>query len=251
MIDVQVELARRPHTLCFQSDGELTALHGPSGSGKTTLLRVIAGLEKASARGCVRFSGETWQDDERGLFVPAHARRIGWVPQDALLFPHLSVRANLLFSDHAREARLAAIADLVEIGHLLNRSPRALSGGERQRVALGRALLSEPELLLLDEAFSALHKELKLQLLSRVSAHCRREGVAVLMVTHQLEDAARFGCTSIDWDSELDDPEERASHAPLLARPQPSVPAARVSRPDSGARTGSRLSPHPRPRPPA
>src|SRR5690606_8810256 len=123
----------------------ITALFGPSGCGKTTVLRAVAGLERA--RGRVRLGDEHWQDDAQGVFVPTHRRSIGYVVQDSALFPHLSVRRNLEYGLRRRADRdggervdLAALVDLLGIGHLLERRPATLSGGERQRVAIARAL---------------------------------------------------------------------------------------------------------------
>jgi ABC-type molybdate transport system ATPase subunit len=194
LLEVSVRLTRGSRVFpCELASTELrTAIQGPSGSGKTTLLRVIAGLEPRAV-GRVRFAGKLWQDDARGApRVPAEERSVGWVPQDSLLFPHLSVRANLLFSPRAREVDVRRLADWLEIGPLLDRSPRHLSGGERQRVSLGRALVSRPRLLLLDEAFSAVHRDLKTRLLGELARHCNEQGIAAVLVTHQTEDAAFF-----------------------------------------------------------
>lgn len=199
LLEARVRLDRGG-VIDFSTEEFHSALHGPSGIGKSTLLRVFAGLEPSS--GFVRFNGVVFQDDRNGIFIPSHQRRIGWVPQDALLFPHLSVRANLLFAPNSCTAELPSIVELLEIGHLLGRSPTALSGGERQRVALGRALLSDPDLLLMDEAFSALHRHLKTPLLERVSKYCARHEISTLMVTHQTEDAAWFGCPGFEWTCE-------------------------------------------------
>jgi len=137
----------------------VTALFGPSGSGKTTLLRCVAGLARAAGR--VQINGECWQDDARRIFLPTHQRALGYVFQEASLFAHLSVRANLEFGLKripAAERKVgwdAALA-LLGIGHLLERGTERLSGGERQRVAIARALLTSPRLLLMDEPLAAL-----------------------------------------------------------------------------------------------
>ena len=133
----------------------VTALFGHSGSGKTTCLRCIAGLERAE-HAFVQINDEVWQDSHNKLFVPVHKRSLGYIFQEASLFPHLSVRANLEFGlrripRQARRVELAHAADLLGITHLLDRTPNHLSGGERQRVGIARALLTSPKLLLMDE----------------------------------------------------------------------------------------------------
>ncbi len=212
LLEARVRL-HRGGSIDFSTRERHSALHGPSGIGKSTLLRVIAGHEPSI--GFVRFNGVVFQDDRNGVFIPSHQRRIGWVPQDALLFPHLSVRSNLLFGRDACPAELPSIVEQLEIGHLLGRTPATLSGGERQRVALGRALLSDPALLLMDEAFSALHRNLKAPLLERVSKYCARHEISTLMVTHQIEDATWFGCPGFEWSEERENPSVSAPHAIL------------------------------------
>jgi ABC-type molybdate transport system ATPase subunit len=148
-VDVRLRLGSLSLAVAWQTRARTVALTGPSGSGKSTILRILAGLEQRAV-GRIRFDGTTWQD--AGVHVPPHDRRVGWVPQDGCLFPHLSVRGNLAYAG-APDAEVRALADRLGIGALLDRRPRNLSGGERQRVALGRALLSRPRLLLLDEPF--------------------------------------------------------------------------------------------------
>jgi molybdate transport system ATP-binding protein len=137
----------------------------------------------------VRFRGQTWQDNAAGIFIPAWRRKVGWVPQEALLFPHLNVAQNLGFSSPRREA-LLEMAEILGIRQLLDRKPRHLSGGEKQRVALGRALLAGPDLLLLDEPFAALEENLRAALLEKLFGLCERKGMALILVTHQREEAA-------------------------------------------------------------
>jgi len=130
----------------------IIALFGPSGSGKTTLLRCFAGLQRGAA-GYLRVNGECWQDDQRQRFLPPHRRALGYVFQQANLFPHLSVQANLEFGmrrvpSHERRVAWEQALELLGIGHLLARMPGKLSGGEQQRVGIARALLTSPRLLL-------------------------------------------------------------------------------------------------------
>src|SRR6476659_6339625 len=141
----------------FASEGKLTAFFGPSGSGKTSLLNIIAGIVRPD-KGSIVLNGRTLVDTGQGIFVPKHRRRFGYVFQEARLFPHLTVRQNLLYGQWfvPREARKPAeldkVLELLDIGHLLRRRPGSLSGGEKQRVAMCRALLAQPRLRLMDEA---------------------------------------------------------------------------------------------------
>lgn len=187
-VAVEVPLGSRVLRLALESRHPALAIVGPSGAGKSTLLRTVAGLEPR-ARGFVRVDGAVWQDAGAGIRVPAWERRVGWVPQDALLFPHLSVRENLAYAG-AERGDVEAVAALLQVDGLLDRRPRRLSGGERQRVALGRALLSRPRLLLLDEPFSALDRPLRSQLTSSVAALARERGLPLLLVSHDEADAA-------------------------------------------------------------
>lgn len=164
------------------------AIVGPSGAGKSTLLRVIAGVER-SARGSLRVGGESWLDTDAGIFAPAWERGVGWVPQDDLLFPHLTVRQNLAYAG-ADEARTSEVARLLEVEHLLGRRPRRLSGGERQRVALGRALLADPRLLLMDEPFAALDRALRAEVARRVRKWADDHNLPLVLVSHDEEDSS-------------------------------------------------------------
>jgi molybdate transport system ATP-binding protein len=183
----------------FQLDAELsvpavgvTALIGPSGCGKTTLLRGLAGLTRLA--GTVRFKGETWQDQTR--FVPAHRRPVGFVFQEASLFPHLSVRQNLEFglnrAGAERSLTFDEAVDLLSLAPLLQRSPAKLSGGERQRVAIGRALLVQPRLLLMDEPVSSLDVEAKAEIIGRLEEIHRSLATPILYVSHDPAEVARF-----------------------------------------------------------
>ena len=164
------------------------AIVGPSGAGKSTLLRILAGVERR-AIGRVEMSGRVWLDSARGFFLEPWERRVGWVPQDDLLFPHLTVRENLAFAGASTE-EVEETAQMLSVEPLLERRPRNLSGGERQRVALGRALLARPELLLLDEPFSALDRPLRLDLVGRVRDLAEQVGIVLVLVSHDEGDAA-------------------------------------------------------------
>jgi molybdate transport system ATP-binding protein len=168
--------------------GGVTGICGPSGSGKSTLLALLAGLLRPDA-GTLRIRDEILVDSKHGIFVPAWERHFGLVFQDGQLFPHLTVRRNLLYghdrlAPNARHFHLDAVLELLEIGHLLDRRPTLLSGGERQRVALGRALLYSPRLLLLDEPLSSLDDRLKQQILPFLKRVKEETRIPMLYVTH-------------------------------------------------------------------
>jgi len=166
----------------------VTGIFGPSGCGKSTLLALIAGLLRPE-RGFIRFANESLVDTAQGLFVPAWRRHMGLVFQDGQLFPHLSVRGNLRYGYRGlpvSERRLAfeTVTDLLELTPLLERRPAQLSGGERQRVALGRALLYSPRLLLLDEPLASLDQRLKEQILPFLKRVKEETGIPMIFVTH-------------------------------------------------------------------
>jgi molybdate transport system ATP-binding protein len=188
-LDVELRFGDRAVRLTLATEAKQIGVMGPSGAGKTTLLRVLAGLERR-ARGRLRAFGETWQDDRS--FVRPHERGAAWVPQESALFPHLRVRANLAYAG-ARD--LDAVVGLLGVGALLDRAPRNLSGGERQRVALGRALLAEPRLLLLDEPFAALDRPLRERLALDLARWCRERSIPVVLVSHDEADLRAFGAS--------------------------------------------------------
>ena len=187
-VDLTIPLASRDLVVRLETRSDALAIVGPSGAGKSTLLRILAGVERRG-RGTVEVDGAIWQDPERGIVVPAWRRRVGWVPQDVLLFPHLSVRENLGYAG-ASASEIQEIAGLLQVDGLLDRRPRRLSGGERQRVALGRALLADPALFLLDEPFSALDRPLRAQVSAIVKEAARARGIPLVLVSHDEEDAA-------------------------------------------------------------
>ena len=187
-VDVAKKLGEFTLEATFTSEGRVTGLFGASGAGKTSLINMIAGLVKPD-RGTIALDGETLDDSAAGLHVPPYRRRIGYVFQDARLFPHLDVRQNLdygrrmnrLEQDAAQQKR---VIDLLDIGALLNRRPGRLSGGERQRVAFGRALLSKPKLLLLDEPLGALDEERKREILPYLVRLRDEAGIPMVYVSH-------------------------------------------------------------------
>jgi len=168
---------------------ELIAVLGSSGSGKTTLLRLIVGFETVSD-GEISLEGSLIASREQS--VPAEKRRIGIVPQDGALFPHLSVRENIGFGiarERDRDQRIDQLLELIELKDFAERKPHELSGGQAQRVALARALAPKPKLVLLDEPFGALDAELRVRLRSDVKKIIRKEGVSAILVTHDQEEA--------------------------------------------------------------
>jgi molybdate transport system ATP-binding protein len=180
----------------FTSSGGVTALFGRSGSGKTSLVRAIAGLSNPQS-GRIEIDGEVLLDTERGIFVPMHRRRFGYVFQEARLFPHLSVRQNLLygrwFAPRAGQAdNFAHVVELLGIGPLLDRGPGNLSGGEKQRVAIGRALLSSPRLLLMDEPLAALDDERKAEILPYLERLRDETAMPIVYVSHSVAEVARL-----------------------------------------------------------
>jgi molybdate transport system ATP-binding protein len=159
-IDVEKQLGAFRLQVQAAADGRVVALFGRSGSGKTTLANVVAGLVRPD-RGRVVLDGRVLHDSERGIDVPAHRRRVGYVFQEGRLFPHLTVRHNLLYGLRRtltadRTVDLKHVVDLLGIDHVLDRRPGDLSGGEKQRVAIGRALLTSPRILLMDEPLASL-----------------------------------------------------------------------------------------------
>ncbi|WP_342640653.1 molybdenum ABC transporter ATP-binding protein [Rhodoligotrophos ferricapiens] len=182
----------------------VTALFGPSGSGKTTTLNAIAGLMRPE-RGRIIINGQTVFDRERHIAVPARERRIGYVFQDARLFPHLSVERNLLFGWKRAgrpldETAIKEVIELLALGALLDRRPGKLSGGEKQRVAIGRALLTAPSLLLMDEPLTALDAARREEILRYLERLRDRMLQPVVYVTHSLDEVTRLADTIAVFD---------------------------------------------------
>jgi molybdate transport system ATP-binding protein len=184
----------------FESDARVLALFGPSGAGKSVTIALIAGLLRPD-RGRIAVDSRVLVDTEAHIFVPKHARRMGIVYQDARLFPHMTVRQNLMFgrwfagaADRSGPELVGfdAVIDTLGIGHLLARRPGRLSGGERQRVAIGRALLASPRLLLMDEPFAALDDERKREVLALIERLRDEFKVPIVYVSHAIEEVARL-----------------------------------------------------------
>ena len=193
------ELERRPFRLDVDFSipvRGITGIFGASGGGKTMLLRCIAGLER-EARGRLTIDSQVWHDDVAKIFVPPHERRIGYVFQEARLFPHLSVAANLAYGQRRnRQARSAIrfeeVTELLDLKALLDRRPRELSGGESQRVAIGRALLRAPAVVLMDEPLASLDEPRKREILPFLDRLHAELSVPILYVSHDLDEITRL-----------------------------------------------------------
>jgi molybdate transport system ATP-binding protein len=200
-VDIEHRLGAFELDIHFRSGRGLTALFGRSGAGKTSIVNVIAGLVRPE-RGRIVVDGSVLIDTERGIRVPAHRRRVGYVFQEDRLFPHLTVRQNLLFGrwfaiGSKPTARLDDVVDLLGIGALLGRRPARLSGGEKQRVAIGRALLASPRLLLMDEPLASLEAARKDEILPYIERLRDQAGVPIVYVSHAVAEVTRLASTIV------------------------------------------------------
>ena len=197
MLSIVVQLKRGgfERHVRIEDAARVVALTGPSGAGKTTMLNAIAGLVRPRA-GRIEVDGRVLFDSARGVDLPAHRRRVGYVFQDARLFPHLDVRGNLLYGRHATadgpRFELDAVVSLLGIGPLLPRPTANLSGGEAQRVAIGRALLSQPAILLFDEPLSALDQARREELIPYLQRVRDEVRLPMLYVSHRAEEVQRL-----------------------------------------------------------
>lgn len=208
--------------VAFEVDRPITSLFGPSGSGKTSVLSAIGGFLRPQS-GKIHLADQVVLDTAGGVCRAPELRRLGMVFQDHLLFPHLNVEANLRFGQRRRKRRrtieLSRVVDVLEIGPLLRRYPRNLSGGERQRVAVGRALLSGPELLLMDEPLVSLDTALKARILAYLERVVAQWSIPVLFVTHSQAEVRRLA----QWVVILQDGHLVTAGTPdeALSRPEP------------------------------
>ena len=175
----------------------ISVLFGESGSGKTSLLRCMAGLERPGS-GYFKINGSVWQDSSNGIFLPTHKRRLGYVFQEANLFPHLNVNNNLQFGlkraatiDHSHTS-LSSVIDLLGIGHLLGRMPDRLSGGEKQRVAIARALVLNPDILLMDEPLASLDLKRKQEVMPYLLKLQYELAIPIVYVTHSWQEVTQL-----------------------------------------------------------
>jgi molybdate transport system ATP-binding protein len=203
-VDVEKKLGVLKLQVQFQATNGATALFGPSGAGKTSVINMIAGLVRPD-RGTITLDDTVLFEAAKGVNVPPHRRRIGYVFQEGRLFPHLSVRQNLDYgrrmSGHpADPGEFDRIATLLDIGHLLDRRPRMLSGGERQRVAVGRALLMRPRLLLLDEPLASLDAAHKREILPYLVRLRDDAGIPIVYVSHAPAEVRRIATTVVRLD---------------------------------------------------
>jgi molybdate transport system ATP-binding protein len=194
---MRVEVQRRQGQcfidVAFQSDGNgITALFGPSGAGKSSIINMVAGLQKPD-QGSISIRGRCLFDSARGINLPPEKRNVGYVFQEGLLFPHLSVKANLLYGRRRNQSGgqgvdFDQVVTLLDIQPLLSRKPRTLSGGEKQRVAFGRAVLSNPDILLMDEPLASLDNARKEEMLPFIAGLNSRFNLPILYVSHSLEE---------------------------------------------------------------
>jgi molybdate transport system ATP-binding protein len=195
-VDIRQRLGQFELDATLESSGRLTALFGPSGSGKTSIVNMIGGLLRP-ANGKIVVDGRVLVDTEKCLFVPRHRRRIGYVFQDARLFPHMTVAQNLrygrFFTPAAeRYADFDGVVALLGIGHLLDRKPNLLSGGEKQRVAIGRALIASPRLILMDEPLASLDDARKSEILPYIERLRDETKIPIVYVSHSIAEVARL-----------------------------------------------------------
>ncbi|CTQ56881.1 Maltose/maltodextrin import ATP-binding protein MalK [Roseibium album] len=199
-VDITGRLGQLDLQARFESDGGVTSLFGQSGSGKTTLTNMIAGLTNPTS-GRIKLGETILFDADQGINLPVQARRIGHVFQDARLFPHLSVKSNLTYARWAGRRQgnrdLDEVVDLLGLRKLLSRKPDTLSGGERQRVAIGRALLSDPRLLIMDEPLANLDQARRNDILPYLDRLCVEAGIPILYVSHSIEEVSRLSNTLV------------------------------------------------------
>lgn len=267
-VEVDVRLARASFTLAvsFTAGSGITALFGESGAGKSTVLHLVAGLLKPD-RGRIAVAGTVFTDTEARIFLPPHRRRVGYVFQDALLFPHLNVRQNLLYGrwfakPEPNGITLDQVTELLGIDTLLSRRPTTLSGGERQRVAIGRALLASPHILLMDEPLAALDMDRKREIIPYIQRLRDELKLPILYVSHAIEEVARLADRVIlmaQGQVKSDGPpqqvlspragagEDRFAHASILTTGKPSYDAdyqlTQVSHPSGTITLPGRLVP--------
>jgi molybdate transport system ATP-binding protein len=198
MIEVKASLKRNHFDLDvdLRLGERVTALFGPSGAGKSTILSIIAGIV-APTHGRVVIEGECLFDSKQNINIPIYKRRIGLVFQDGKLFPHLTVEENLSYAlnltfTDSRQFTYLQILELLELGRLLKQKPHQLSGGEKQRVAIGRALLSSPRLLMLDEPLASLDERLKKQILPFLKLVAEEISIPMIFISHSIEEVQQI-----------------------------------------------------------
>ena len=204
-VDVALKLDDFDLDVAFENEAGITCLFGRSGAGKSLTISLIAGLARPD-RGRIVLDGRTLVDTEAGTFVPTHRRRVGLVFQDPRLFPHLSIKQNLLYGRMfpgkiPEHVPFDKVVETLGIGHLLRRRPGGLSGGEKQRVSIGRALLASPALLLMDEPLASLDTERKLEILPLIESLRDAFGVPIVYVSHAVDEVARLAARVVVLDA--------------------------------------------------
>lgn len=204
-VDVALKLDDFDLDAAFENEAGITCLFGRSGAGKSLTISLIAGLARPD-RGRIVLDGRTLVDIEAGTFVPPHRRQMGLVFQDARLFPHLSIKQNLLYGRKfagkvPEHVELDKVVETLGIGHLLRRRPASLSGGEKQRVSIGRALLASPALLLMDEPLASLDTERKLEILPLIESLRDTFGIPIVYVSHAVDEVARLASRVVVLDA--------------------------------------------------
>ncbi len=239
-VDVRKRLGETALGIRFESAGGVTALFGRSGAGKTSTVQMIAGLMTPDA-GRIALGGRILFDSADGIDIATPQRRVGVVFQEGRLFPHLSVRRNLLYAKAAgRNGRFSGVVGMLGLDALLERKPATLSGGEQQRVAIGRALLSEPDILLMDEPLASLDAARKAEILPYIERLRDEAGLPVVYVSHQIDEVARLADRvvllsdgSVAATGSVDEVFTRPELMPLTGRFQAgAVLAARVAEQD-------------------
>ncbi len=226
MLDVQIIKKRGHFTVDISfscPDGRLLALTGASGSGKTTIIRALAGLDQPDA-GHIKYGDTYWYQGSADICLKARKRRVGYVFQEHTLFPHLSVRKNIAFACRD-EDRVSELLDMLGIRHLEHSSPCRISGGERQRTALAQALASNPDVLLLDEPFSALDNGTKARLRARLLRIKEQFSLPIVLVTHDLEEACRLADNHICLDQGVVIPDSHLAPEKTMPFFLPPLPA--------------------------
>jgi molybdate transport system ATP-binding protein len=245
MLEVDVTIRRGAFTVeaAFAADAPIVALFGRSGSGKTTLVNAIAGVVRPE-RGRIAVGGRALFDAGRGIDLPPESRRVGYVFQDALLFPHMSVGANLAYGERLtppseRFVERDRVVALLDLARLLDRRPASLSGGERQRAAIGRALLASPRILLMDEPLASLDAPRKAEILAYVELLRDELGLPIVYVSHALEEVTRLAESMVLLAEGR--VVAQGSVADVLARPEMQ---AHTPRYEAGAVIETRVSRH-------
>jgi len=200
-VDIEQQLGTFHLSVAFRAEAPIVGLFGRSGAGKTSVINAIAGITTPH-RGSISIDGKSLFDAARRIDLPPEVRRVGYVFQDALLFPHLDVKANLLYGQRLRAATehfidQEKVIDLLGIGSLLSRRPFALSGGEKQRVAIGRALLAQPRIMLLDEPLASLDASRKTEILAYIERLRDELRIPIVYVSHSVPEIARLADTVV------------------------------------------------------